>query len=43
MTKMATTPIYGKTLFENLLRNRLTDDLETWYAALMIWALSSLF
>ena len=32
MTKMATMPIYGKTL-KKLLRNRLNDFNETWYVA----------
>ena len=30
MTKMATMPIYGKNLKNNLLRNRKADDLESW-------------
>ena len=34
MTKMADMPIYGRNLKKNLLRNKKTDDLETWYAAL---------
>ena len=33
MTKMATTPIYGKNPSKNLLRNRWTDFNETWYVA----------
>ena len=33
VTKMATTPIYGKNL-KNRLQNQLTDGLETWYVAL---------
>ena len=32
MTKMASRPIYGKTL-QNLLRNQEADNLETWYTA----------
>ena len=43
MTKTAAVFIYGK-IFENLLlRNRTANDLETWYAALVAPALSSLF
>ena len=35
MTKMASSPIYGKKTFKNLfLLNQETDDLETWYTAL---------
>ena len=33
MTKMAAIAIYGKHLKNILLKNRMTDDLETWYAA----------
>ena len=35
MTKMATTPIYGKKNYKNLhLQNQKVDDLGTWYVAL---------
>ena len=38
MTKMASTPIYGKKTFKNLLlRNQWTDFHETWYVALGTW------
>ena len=40
MTKMAIRSIYSKKNFENLSRNRMADDLETWYAALMAQALT---
>ena len=44
MTKMAATPIYGKKTFKNLLlQNQKASDLETWYVALRMWVLSSLF
>ena len=43
MTKMATIPIYGKTLKNLLLWNQKADDLETWYAASGAWVLSNLF
>ena len=44
MTKMAATPIYGKKTFKNLLlQNQKADDLETWYVALGMWGLLSLF
>ena len=37
MTKMAAMPIYGKKLKQNLLlQNPKVDDLETWYAALVL-------
>ena len=43
MIKMIAMPIYGKT-FENLiLRNRMADDLKTWYVLLGTQALPSLF
>ena len=42
MTKMATMPIYGKSL-KNLPRNQKADDLETWYAASGAQVLGSLF
>ena len=41
MTKMAATPIYGKT-FKNLLRNQEVDDLWTRYVALWMLGLPSL-
>ena len=43
MTKMAATPIYGKKTFKDLLQNQKADDLETWYVALGMWGLPSLF
>ena len=45
MTKMATTPIYGKkkTLKNLLLQNQKADELGTWYVALGLWGLPSLF
>ena len=43
MTKMATMPIYGKNLKKLLLWNQKADDLETWYAALGVPVLPSLF
>ena len=44
MTKMVARPIYDKKIFEDLLlRNRMADDLETWYASLVAEARSSLF
>ena len=39
MTKMAATPIYGKTFKNILLQNRKSYDLETWQAALGTQAL----
>ena len=43
-TKMAVTPIYGVKTFENiLLKNQKTDDLGTWYVALGMLDLQSLF
>ena len=39
MTNMAAMPRYGK----NLLQKQLTDDLETWYAALSMQVLPRLF
>ena len=41
-TKLTTMPIYGKT-FKILLHNKLTDDLETWYASLNTRVLLGLF
>ena len=44
MTKMATTPIYGKKSFKSLLlMNQKANDLGTWYVALGMWGLPSLF
>ena len=43
MTKMAAMPIYGKTFKNFLLWNQKSDDLETWYAALVARVLPSLF
>ena len=44
MIKMATMPIYGKNLFKNiLLQNQKASDLGTWYVALGMWDLPSLF
>ena len=44
MTKMAAMPIYGKKTFKNLLlQNQKADDLGTWYIALGMWDLPSLF
>ena len=40
ITKMAAMPIYGKNL---LLQNQRADDLGTWYVALGMWGLPSLF
>ena len=43
MTKMATTPIYGKKLFKCLLLwNQKANGLGTWYVALGMWALPDL-
>ena len=38
MTKMATTPIYGKNFKNLLLQNQKAHDLGTWYVALGFWA-----
>ena len=44
MTKMAATPIYGKKPFKNLLfQNQKAGDLGTWYVALGMCGLPSLF
>ena len=44
MTKMATTPIYGKKPFKNLLLQiQKADDFGTWYVAFGLWGLPSLF
>ena len=43
MTKMATTPIYGKKLFKCLLLwNQRANGLGNWYVALGMWALPDL-
>ena len=43
MTKMATTPIYGKKLLKCLLLwNQKVNGLGTWYVALGMWALPDL-
>ena len=42
MTKMAATPIYGKSPLKNL-QNQKADDLGTWYIALGMLGLTSLF
>ena len=43
MTKMAATPIYGKKHYKILLQNQKAEDLGTWYVALGLWGLPSLF
>ena len=45
MTKMAAVSIYGKMVktFKHLLWNQNADDVETWYAALVIRVLPNLF
>ena len=43
MTKTAAMPIYGTKPFKNLLQNQKAADLETWYVALGMWGLPSLF
>ena len=43
MTKMAATPIYGKYPKNLLFQNQKADDLGTWYVALGLWGLPSLF
>ena len=44
MTKIAATPIYGKNLFKNfLLQSQKASDLRTWYVALGMRNLPSLF
>ena len=43
MTKMATTPIYGKNLKYLHLQKQQTNELETWYVALSMQVLSRLF
>ena len=42
MMKLATMPIYGKT-FENLLKNRMASDSETWHAPFGTRALPNQF
>ena len=42
-TKLADMPIYGKNLYKNNLENQKAHDLGTWYVALEIWGLQSLF
>ena len=44
MTKMASTPIYGKNLLKIFFsRTKKASDLETWYVALGMWGPPSLF
>ena len=43
MTKMATTPIYGKTLLNSFHQNQKVDDFGTRYVALGMWGLPNLF
>ena len=44
MTKMAAIPIYGKKNFKNLLlKNQKADEVGTWYVALGMCGLPSLF
>ena len=43
MTKMATRPIFGKTLKKLLLQNRMSNDLETWHAKSGTQALQSFY
>ena len=43
MTKMATMPIYGKNPLKSSLQNQKADDLGTWYVALGVLGLPSLF
>ena len=43
MTNMATMPIYGKNLKNLLLQKQQANDLETWYVALSMHVLPSLF
>ena len=44
MTKMAAMPMHGKNPLKNLLlQNQKTDDLGTWYVALSVLGLPSLF
>ena len=42
MTKMATTPIYGKNLLNVFFPNQKANGLGTWYVALGMWALPDL-
>ena len=41
MTKMTTTPIYGKKIKNLLLQNQKACDIGTWYVALGMWGLPS--
>ena len=43
MTKMAATPYIKKKLLNILLKNQMVDDLGTWYVALGMLGLPSLF
>ena len=43
ITKMADTPIIGKSLKTLLLRNQMANDLANWYVASGAWVLPSLF
>ena len=43
MTKMAAMPIYGENLKNSSSLEKKTDDIETWYAALVAQVLPSLF
>ena len=43
MTNMAACPYMAKTLKNLLLQTQMTDDLETWYVALSMHVLPSLF
>ena len=40
---LAATPIYGKNPINLLLKNQAANDLWTWYVALGMWGLPSLF
>ena len=42
MTKMATMPIFGKNPL-SLLQNQKAHDLGTWYIAMGLWGLPSVF
>ena len=43
MTKMTAMPIYGKNPLKIFLQNQKVSDLGTWYVALGMWSLPSLF
>ena len=43
MDKMANMPIYGKTPLNLILKYQKAHDLGTWYIALEMWGLQSLF